>query len=99
MLKLVAWLAFTLIVIAGLWQLAADEPYLASWATGLVLLASGLVAGIRIGYDAASRFMLDVMRANRHLGDQHKELTELNREILSRLSPTPSSQEETTHVD
>lgn len=92
MWKVVAWLAFAVAVSVGLWQLTQDKPFLPHTATGLLLVAAALVVGIRIGYEAASRFVQDGIRMSNVVVEQNKDLTELNSQLLKWMlsgSPEP----------
>lgn len=99
MLTLLSWLVFTAISATVIWQLIASEPFLPYWVSGLTLLAVGVIAGIRMGYFAATGYVKDLVRTNRFLGEQNQQLTEANLEMLKRHSAHNIPTKERTKVD
>jgi hypothetical protein len=77
------------------WQLIAGDPWLPPIATGLVLLIFGLVAGIRVGYESARKFVEDATRTNKLLAEQNRDLVELNQRLLREMLPdcAPAAEE------
>lgn len=64
--------------IAVFWQSSFEDPFLSSQLSGVLLLFVGLLAGLRIGTDSATRFTKDLTRLNKVVVEQNRELLELN---------------------
>ena len=73
---------FWLPALFALWQLPHDEPLLSPLTSGLILLAIGVVVGLRIGTDSATRYVKDLARMNKFLAELNSELVHQNHELL-----------------
>ena len=94
MWKLLAWIAWLVIVIGGLWELGQAEPHLPRLVTGLLLVGIGVVAGLRIGSDSANALIQDTIRVNKVVMEQNQELIELNMQHMkSEFSEPPETSE------
>lgn len=80
------WLVFAALTIAAIVELLRPNPALPPVVVGVALLVIGALAGLRYGADAATRLIADLSRTNSYLAEQNDELSELNYELLSRLS-------------
>jgi hypothetical protein len=92
MLRLVGWIATVAALTFLVWQTIVEEPLWPMPINAVILLVVCLLAGIRIGSDAAVAYIKDVQRANKALADQNSELRQANeillREIASSTVPT-----------
>ena len=77
----------------ALWQLLVRDPVLFPAGLGLLLLIMGLIAGLSMATDSATRFIRDVSRLNRYLADQNNDLAEMNLTLLKKTSPEKQSQD------
>lgn len=68
-----------------LWDQQAELPMLPSWTSGTLLIGLGLLAGLRISADSAAHFSGDLMRLNRFLAGQNRDLAEANHSYLKRF--------------
>ena len=75
-LPLVAW---------AMWQLVAPEPFISPLASGLILVVLGGLAGLRIGTESFGRFVKDLTALNKYLGEQNRDLAEMNQVLLKDL--------------
>jgi len=86
MRKLFFWPILWLPVLVALWQLTQDAPLLSPLVSGLVLLAIGLLTGLRIGTDSAARYSKDLFRKNQFLAEMNSDLANQNHELLKSIS-------------
>jgi hypothetical protein len=86
MLRLLGWTIAVVAVGVLLWQSTDAEPILPRWLSALLLVAIGLMAGLRIGADSASLYIRDLQRHNRVLAAQNRELEEANSLLLNQVS-------------
>lgn len=80
------WLVFAALCIFAFAVLLSSEPFLPPYLAGAALLLIGVLAGLRWGTDAVTRLIADLSRTNSYLAEQNDELSELNFELLSRLT-------------
>lgn len=83
--NIIAWLLLLSFAAAALWQLRVVDPALPRWISGLMLVVSGLLAGLRIGAESAIRFAGDLIRLNKYLAEQNRDLVETNHELLKSI--------------
>ena len=60
------------------WQLSVSDPLLPYAVSGLLLLGTGIVSGLRIGYESTKSFIDDAARMNRLILELNASLSELN---------------------
>jgi hypothetical protein len=93
MLKVVAWTTIALVLALLVWQSTVDEPLWPHALNGLLIAIISLLAGIRIGTDAAAAYMKDLHRTNKVLAEQNEALQHANAMFLKQAdaeSRTPS---------
>jgi hypothetical protein len=86
MLKLVGWTTTALVLVALIWQSAAAEPLWPRAISGLLIAFVSLLAGIRIGTDAATAYTKDLHRLNKVLTEQNHALQEANAIVLQQAA-------------
>lgn len=83
------WLA---LLVAAAWsvsELTAAEPVLSRPLLGLGVFVLGVLGGLRLGTLSATRFVNDLLRLNRYLADQNRELAESNHMLLKEAAAKP----------
>jgi len=85
MRKHVAWLLLLPFAVFALWQLQVAAPAIPRWSSGLILAVAVLLAGLRIGAESAGRFVGDLIRLNKYLAEQNRDLVETNHELLKSI--------------
>lgn len=86
MTKLLGWIATILVVCVLVWQTTVDAPLWPKALSALLLVAISGLTGLRIGAGGAAAYIKDVQRLNKVLAEQHRELEELNAELLKQVS-------------
>jgi hypothetical protein len=86
MLRHVGWATTAAAVAIMFWQTTAEQPMLPRlvWCSALALV-SGL-AGLRIGADSAARYTKDLVRLNKTICDQNRDLEEMNAMLLNEVN-------------
>lgn len=79
------WFILIPIALFALWQLQVLDPFMSPLVSGLLLLALGLLAGLRVGIESAARFINEMLRLNKFLAEQHRDLAETNHEMLKSM--------------
>src|SRR6476646_16283 len=74
LLRQAGWLATIAVVAVLIWHITGDASLWSQGIAGLLLVAIGLLAGLRLGTHSATTYIRDVQRLNRDLADQNKEL-------------------------
>ena len=82
-----------------LWQLTVESPMIRPLAAGASLLFVGLLLGLRWGERATQRIVGDLLRLNRHLGEQNGDLAEINLSLIRHLRSTPQDATESGSED
>jgi hypothetical protein len=93
MLKLVAWTITALVLLLLVWQTTAANPLWPRAISGVFIAVIGVLAGIRIGTDAAAAYTKDLHRLNKVLAEQNDALQDANAMLLRQAaaeSRTPS---------
>jgi len=85
MWKFFFWSIFWLPAFHAIWQLLQDVPMLSPLANGLILLATGVLSGLRIGTDSAIRYSKDLFRMNKFLAEMNSDLANQNHELLKSM--------------
>jgi hypothetical protein len=96
MIKLFGWTTTILVVCMLVWQATVDAPLWPRTLSALFLVAIGGLAGLRIGASGAAAYIQDVQRLNKVLAEQHRELEELNANLLKQVNTeaeTPAQSE------
>jgi hypothetical protein len=78
MWKFMGWTSIAVLVAVGIGDLGRADSAVSPTAMGALLLGLGLLVGLRLGSDSASRFVKDLLRLNKFLADQNNQLSELN---------------------
>ena len=94
MWKFLFWLVLWLPALYALWQLPQDYPVLSPLGSGLILLATGVLVGMRIGSDSATRFVKDLYRMNKFLAEMNADLAHHNHEMLKSMLAQEDTGEE-----
>jgi hypothetical protein len=82
MLKLVAWTIAALVLILLVWQTTVANPLWPRAISGVLIAILSLLAGIRIGTDAAAAYTKDLHRLNKVLAEQNDALQDANAMFL-----------------
>jgi hypothetical protein len=80
-----AWFVLVVAILGVLWQSQGAAPRLPPLASELLLVSLGLLLGLRVATDSATRFVGDLLRLNLYLGEQNRDLAELNNRLLTDL--------------
>jgi hypothetical protein len=86
MIKMLGWAATILAVCLLVWQASVDVPIWPRLLSAVFLILIGTLAGIRIGAGGAANYIRDVHRLNKVLAEQHRELEELNSDLLKQIN-------------
>jgi hypothetical protein len=86
MLRLAGWLATIAAVTLLVWHTAVEESAWPRPLCAFLLLLVSILAGIRIGADAAAGYIKDLQRVNKALDDQNRELQEVNTILLKNVA-------------
>lgn len=90
------WLILAVPAAWAVWQLQVPHPIVAPALLGLLLLALGLLAGVRLGFNGLERYLQEVTRLNRHLADQNNELAERNLCLLKEIRAYQAKEQDAT---
>jgi hypothetical protein len=82
MFKFIAWTTIAVVLVLLVWQSAVAEQLWSRAIAGLLIAIIGLLAGIRIGTDAATAYIMDVQRMNKVLAEQNQALQDANTILL-----------------
>src|SRR5262245_28059675 len=85
LLRPAGWLATIAIVAVLIWHITGDGSLWSQAIAGLLLVAIGLLAGLRLGNRSATTYIQDIQRTNKTLADQNKELEAANAVLLKEL--------------
>jgi hypothetical protein len=85
-MKIVGWTATILVIGTLAWLAITSEVAWLRGFSGLLLLAMGLLIGLRIGTQSASAYIRDLQRLNKVLSDQQLELEAANQAILNQAA-------------
>lgn len=80
------WSVLLVPTTCAIWQTQAQEPFLSPLAIGILLLLVGIIAGLRLATDSATRFVRDLTVLNKYLAEQNRDLAEMNRLLLQKTS-------------
>jgi hypothetical protein len=78
-------IVFAVAIGLGAWQLLTSAPFVPPILAGGWLLLVGLVAGLRIGTLSVVRLIDDMVRLNQTVGEQNRDLCELNLQLLRQI--------------
>jgi len=84
-LKQFGWLATAVVLALLVWQTIAFEPQLPRIVSAVLLALIGVLAGLRIGADSSTAYIVDLQRTNRVLAQQQRDLEELNQMLLMQV--------------
>jgi hypothetical protein len=91
LLRLAGWLATIAFIAVLILQVISDVPLWRQAIAGLLLVAVGLLAGLRLGTHSASAYIKDVQRLNKVLANQNKDLEAANAILLREISAQSES--------
>jgi hypothetical protein len=85
-MKIVGWTATILVIGTLAWLAASADVAWLRGLSGLLLLAMGMLIGLRFGAQSASAYIRDLQRLNKTLCDQQQELEGANQALLNQAA-------------